>query len=94
MGGTCVTWRGPSLYQLRHFLLCVIGFAELSVLVNSAPYGGHIEASPREGTAALDSFLLESLDWTDEADDLPLLFSFYYANGQVFCGRIIVDAMV
>lgn len=67
---------------------CLIGFAELSVLVNSAPYGGHVEASPREGTAALDSFLLESLEWTDEVDDLPLLFSFYYANGQVSRGSI------
>lgn len=39
-------------------------------------------ASPTAGTAALDVFVLESLEWTDEVDDLPLLYSFSYANGQ------------
>lgn len=54
------------------------GFAELSVNVNAPPLGGHVEASPRAGTAAVDSFLLQSLDWTD--DDLPLLYSFSYTK--------------
>ena len=39
-------------------------------------------ASSTAGTAALDVFVLESLEWTDEVDDLPLLYSFSYANGQ------------
>ena len=39
-------------------------------------------ASPTAGTAALDVFTLESLEWTDEADDLPLSYAFSYANGQ------------
>ncbi|CAM9102892.1 unnamed protein product [Laminaria digitata] len=58
------------------------GFTQLSVLINSAPYGGHVVASPTAGTAALDVFVLESLDWTDEADDLPLTYFFSYAHGQ------------
>lgn len=39
-------------------------------------------ASPTTGTAAIDVFRLESLEWTDEADDLPLAYAFSYANGQ------------
>eukprot|EP00903_Cladosiphon_okamuranus_P018201 g16743.t2 len=56
------------------------GFAELSINVNTAPLGGHVEASPRAGTAAIDTFLLQSLDWTD--DDLPLLYSFAYTKEE------------
>ncbi|CAN0146525.1 unnamed protein product [Pylaiella littoralis] len=58
------------------------GFAELSVVVNAAATGGRIEATPRAGVAALDTFTLESLDWSDDVDDLPLVFSFSYVNGQ------------
>lgn len=59
------------------------GYAQISVLVNSAPFGGYIVASPTAGTAALDTFYIASLGWTDEVDDLPLAFGFSYANGQV-----------
>lgn len=59
------------------------GFAEMSVAVNAAPTGGYTEATPRTGVAALDTFTLESLDWSDDVDDLPLLYSFSYVNGQV-----------
>ncbi|CAM9935318.1 unnamed protein product [Scytosiphon promiscuus] len=58
------------------------GFAELSVIMNAAPTGGSVDASPRAGLAATDMFTLESLGWTDEVDDLPLMFSFAYINGQ------------
>lgn len=58
------------------------GYAQFTVAVNSAPYGGHVEAVPRVGTAALDTFLLQSLEWTDDVDDLPMLYSFSYAKGQ------------
>ncbi|CAM9646533.1 unnamed protein product [Scytosiphon promiscuus] len=58
------------------------GLAEVSVLMNAAPTGGHVEVTPRAGRAAIDTFVLESLDWTDEVDDLPLMFSFAYINGQ------------
>lgn len=52
-------------------------------MTNAAPTGGHTEATPRTGVAALDSFSLESLDWSDDLEDLPLVFSFSYINGQV-----------
>lgn len=45
-----------------------------------------MEAIPRAGTAALDTFSLQSLEWTDDVDDLPLLHSFSYANGQARAG--------
>lgn len=59
------------------------GFAEISLVMNAAPTGGSIEATPRSGVAALDTFLLESLGWTDDVDDLPLQFSFHYVDGLV-----------
>ena len=45
-------------------------------MANAAPTGGHVEAAPRVGVAALDTFRLESLDWSDDVDDLPLTYSF------------------
>ncbi|CAM9093541.1 unnamed protein product, partial [Hapterophycus canaliculatus] len=58
------------------------GFAELSVVMNAAPTGGYVGASPRAGRAAVDVFYLESLGWTDDVEDLPLTFSFSFINGQ------------
>lgn len=58
-------------------------------MINSAPYGGRIDASPRTGIAALDAFLLESLEWTDDADDLPLFYSFSYMYGHVSTIRML-----
>eukprot|EP00752_Nemacystus_decipiens_P006049 g5460.t1 len=75
---------GGSSYTFRLSAVDTIsgnaGFAELSVSINAPPLGGHVEASPRVGTAAVDSFLLQSLDWTD--DDLPLLYSFAYTKEE------------
>lgn len=71
------------MHRSRALLTLSTGYAEISIVVNSAPYGGHIDATPRTGTAASDAFLLESLGWTDEADDLPIVFSFAYAHGYV-----------
>ena len=60
-------------------------------MVNSSPYGGRVAANPAAGTAALDTFVLEALDWTDDADDLPLVFSFSYFNGEVSVGSQVAD---
>lgn len=59
------------------------GFAEATIVVNSAPHGGYVDAAPRAGVAAVDTFFLESLEWSDDADDFPLMFSFSVAYGQV-----------
>ncbi|CAM9178731.1 unnamed protein product [Ectocarpus fasciculatus] len=58
------------------------GFADISLTINAPPTGGHVDAAPRAGVAAVDTFVLECLDWTDEVDDLPLLFSFSYNNEE------------
>lgn len=60
----------------------------MTLTINAAPTGGHVDASPRAGVAAVDTFVLESLDWTDEVDDLPLLFSFSY-NNEVLLWKLI-----
>lgn len=52
------------------------GFAETTLVANAAPTGGYVEATPRTGVAALDTFNLESLGWSDDVDDLPLTYSF------------------
>ena len=46
--------------------------------VNAAPKGGYVAAFPSDGFAAVDTFTIQSLDWTDDVDDLPLLYSFMY----------------
>eukprot|EP00903_Cladosiphon_okamuranus_P012876 g12026.t1 len=71
---------GGSTYTFRLSAVDTVslakGFAELSILANAAPSGGYIEATPRLGVAALDTFYLECLSWSDDVDDLPLTFSF------------------
>lgn len=59
------------------------GFAEAMIVANSPPHGGYVDASPRAGLAAVDTFVLESLEWSDDAGDFPLTFSFSVAYGQV-----------
>lgn len=66
-----------------YFLFPHTGFAELSVVVNAPPTGGYVDASPRVGLAAVETFLLESMDWTDKIEDLPLMYSFMYTNNEV-----------
>ena len=53
------------------------------MVMNAPPTGGYVDASPRAGSAAVDMFSLQSLEWTDDIDDLPLLYSFAYTNNHV-----------
>ncbi|CAN0052654.1 unnamed protein product, partial [Sphacelaria rigidula] len=84
--GASYTFRLSATNPQSSFLIGVLalesGFAEVTILVNSAPYGGYVDAAPRAGTAAIDTFALESLGWGDDADDLPLVFSFSVAYGE------------
>eukprot|EP00903_Cladosiphon_okamuranus_P005952 g5878.t1 len=77
-GGATYTFRLSALDPAT----LATGFVELSVVVNAPPTGGYVDASPRAGYAAVDIFSLESLDWADDVDDLPLLFFFAYTNNQ------------
>ncbi|CAM9256606.1 unnamed protein product [Discosporangium mesarthrocarpum] len=54
----------------------------MAIEVNSAPYGGHVSATPRSGTSGVDRFTLECREWTDASDNLPLYFGFSYMHGK------------
>lgn len=56
-------------------------------MTNAPPTGGHVKATPRTGVAALDTFVLESLDWSDDVDDLPLTYSFSSRVRTLFFDR-------
>ncbi|CAM9342946.1 unnamed protein product, partial [Ectocarpus sp. 12 AP-2014] len=77
-GGSTYTFRLSATDKASQ----AAGFADMTLTINAPPTGGHVDASPRAGVAAVDLFVLESLDWTDEVDDLPLLFSFSYNNEE------------
>ena len=55
-------------------------------MANAAPTGGHVKARPSAGVAALDTFTLESVDWSDDVDDLPLTYSFSSRVRKTFGG--------
>ena len=54
-------------------------YAEITLLVNSAPLGGSIRVDPEQGFA-FDSFILATAEssWTDDAEDFPLMCRFGY----------------
>ena len=64
-------------------------FAALDVFVNSPPQGGAIRQAtcgdgpcPDAGGAiALEPIALGAYGWTDEPDDMPLMYSFAYGEG-------------
>ena len=55
------------------------GFSTLSVTLNAPPSGGSLTLSPARGTARNTSFALRAPGWVDEPEDLPLLYTYFYA---------------
>lgn len=59
--------------------------AEITVLVNSAPFGGTLRVRPEQGYA-FDMFELASVEssWTDDAEDFPMAcrFGYMHPRGQ------------
>lgn len=54
--------------------------ADISIVVNRAPFGGALESVPETGDALTTRFELEANGWTDDdPDDLPLTYRF--SNG-------------
>jgi hypothetical protein len=53
-------------------------FCELSILINAPPSGGTFSVRPNTGDALTTLFTLLAPSWSDEVEDLPLLFSFSY----------------
>uniref|UniRef100_K3XA33 EGF-like domain-containing protein n=1 Tax=Globisporangium ultimum (strain ATCC 200006 / CBS 805.95 / DAOM BR144) TaxID=431595 RepID=K3XA33_GLOUD len=52
------------------------GFGSTSVTVNSPPSSGRFEVAPKSGYAIEDEFSLYCAEWTDDAEDMPLKYSF------------------
>jgi hypothetical protein len=55
------------------------GFSTLSVTLNAPPSGGSLALFPASGTARNTSFALRAPGWVDEPEDLPLLYTYFYA---------------
>jgi hypothetical protein len=56
-------------------------YAEMTILVNSAPFGGSIRVDPEQGYA-FESFILSTVEssWSDDAEDFPLMCRFGYVQ--------------
>ncbi|TYZ59707.1 hypothetical protein PybrP1_011112 [[Pythium] brassicae (nom. inval.)] len=52
------------------------GFGAVTIKVNSPPSSGRCEVMPKLGYAVRDIFTLSCTEWTDDAEDLPLKYSF------------------
>eukprot|EP01006_Ploeotia_vitrea_P041467 TRINITY_DN66533_c5_g3_i1.p1 TRINITY_DN66533_c5_g3~~TRINITY_DN66533_c5_g3_i1.p1 ORF type:complete len:1576 (+),score=688.91 TRINITY_DN66533_c5_g3_i1:275-4729(+) len=52
------------------------GRASISVITNAAPTSGACDVTPRSGVVFDTKFTLSCADWTDDAADLPLFYSF------------------
>ncbi len=75
-------------------------FAALDVFVNSPPQGGGLYVAPTcgdgpcpedGGAIALEPIALGAYEWTDEIDDMPLMYSFAYAEGSANAGDVEYD---
>lgn len=70
-------------YKFRLATTCpsgLDGFAEIEILVNTAPSSGQFLVQPTRGYAAVDSFSLVLRNWVDDAEDLPFTYEFRYAT--------------
>jgi len=57
--------------------------AQVLVTINGPPKDGAMTVAPTVGTAGVTEFLYLGISWSDDTDDLPLLFSFsYYKRGR------------
>ena len=52
--------------------------SELTVEINSPPYGGLLKVTPESGLALNTSFLWRSYSWLDDISDFPLSYVMYY----------------
>jgi hypothetical protein len=78
LSGSSVTFRlKASLRSTSQVSLS--SYSELTLIANSAPSGGTTIVVPPSGNALSTSFLLQSIDWSDDPSDFPLSFGFKYA---------------
>ena len=61
-------------------------FAQQTIVMNRPPRGGRLAISPTTGFELNGTFALRAAYWVDDADDLPLRYSFYryaYYDGNL-----------
>ena len=51
-----------------------------SIVVNSSPSSGILLIDPRRGVVLDTPFEFRCTGWVDDAEDLPLLYTFFYAR--------------
>jgi hypothetical protein len=56
--------------------------SSLTITTNSPPFGGALEVTPSKGVMLNTTFVMRSLDWSDE--DLPLSYQFGYLTSSSF----------
>ena len=64
------------------------GFATLDLTVNAPPFGGTLEVSPPSGLVLNTTFELTAAGWVDDADDLPLMYTYYHAARGVLLASV------
>ncbi|KAJ8604523.1 hypothetical protein CTAYLR_000946 [Chrysophaeum taylorii] len=57
-----------------------LGRSSLTVVANSSPVPGQVVVSPPSGTVLSTTYTFTASYWTDDATDLPLLYSFLSEN--------------
>jgi len=56
--------------------------AEWTIEENQAPRPGYLSVSPARGVALIDMFDLETHNFVDDAEDLPLSYSYYFTDSR------------
>ena len=57
----------------------LIGFGEITLLVNAPPTSGQFVLSPSNGTAVSTTFLFTAQNWVDDPSGYPLMYGFKYS---------------
>ena len=55
-------------------------WGQLTMSAGRQPWGGNFSVSPKNGTTMSTKFRMETKDWVDDPDSLPLKWSFGYAS--------------
>lgn len=50
-------------------------------MTNAAPIGGYVDSDLRQIVAGQDEVMLQTMAWTDDFEDLPMVYEFGYTHG-------------
>lgn len=84
------TFAPNKIYIFRLTIECATSYREATIemLSNSPPIGGELKITPHLGMAFLEQFALTAVNWVDNIEDYPLLYSFGFSlsnnSGSVY----------